>query len=92
MEERKSDLFCHTKNDSLGAIVNPQRNPFLHDKVPLESRVETTDKIALLLKETREEVGKVLLKIVPVEAGGCCGKLGQRKDTLLPDSDPGIEE
>lgn len=39
-----------------------------HDEILLEAPIEATDEVALILKETMEEAGKALLKIVPVEA------------------------
>lgn len=34
----------------------------------LETPIEATDEVALILKETMEEAGRSVLKIVPVEA------------------------
>jgi DNA polymerase I-like protein with 3'-5' exonuclease and polymerase domains len=39
-----------------------------HDEILLEALIEATDEVALILKETMEEAGRTLLKIVPVEA------------------------
>jgi hypothetical protein len=40
----------------------------VHDEILLEAHIEATDEVALTLKDTMEEAGRVLLKIVPVEA------------------------
>jgi len=40
----------------------------VHDEVLLEVPIEATDEVAFILKETMEESGRTLLKIVPVEA------------------------
>ncbi len=39
-----------------------------HDQILVKSPIEGTDEMALILKETMEEAGRALLKIVPVEA------------------------
>ena len=38
------------------------------DEILLEAPIEATDEVALILKDTMEEAGRTLLKIVPVEA------------------------
>jgi len=40
----------------------------VHDEVLLEAPIEATDEVVLILKDTMEEAGGALLKIVPVEA------------------------
>ena len=40
----------------------------IHDEILLETPIEATDEVALILKETMEEAGRTLLKIVLVEA------------------------
>jgi DNA polymerase I-like protein with 3'-5' exonuclease and polymerase domains len=39
-----------------------------HDEILLEALIEPTDEVALILKDTMEEAGRALLKVVPVEA------------------------
>ena len=38
------------------------------DEIFVEAKTEITETVALILKETMEEAGRALLKIVPVEA------------------------
>jgi DNA polymerase I-like protein with 3'-5' exonuclease and polymerase domains len=40
----------------------------IYDEILLEVPIEATDKVAFILKETMEEAGRALLKIIPVEA------------------------
>jgi DNA polymerase I-like protein with 3'-5' exonuclease and polymerase domains len=39
-----------------------------HDEILLESPIEATDEVGLILKDTIEEAGRTWLEIVPVEA------------------------
>lgn len=45
-----------------------KRSLCVHDEILLETPIEAVDEVALTLKDTMEEAGKGLLKIVPVEA------------------------
>jgi len=40
----------------------------VHDEILLETPIEVTDEVALILKETMEEAGTSFLKVVPIEA------------------------
>ena len=40
----------------------------VHDEILLETPIEAEDEVALILKETMEEAGRTLLKIILVEA------------------------
>ena len=39
-----------------------------HDEILLEAPIEAMDEVALILKDTMEEAGRALLKVVPVKA------------------------
>jgi DNA polymerase I-like protein with 3'-5' exonuclease and polymerase domains len=45
-----------------------ERSLCVRDEILLKAPIEAVDEVALILKDTMEEAGKVLLKIVPVEA------------------------
>ena len=45
-----------------------ERDICIHDEILLEFPIEATDEVAIILKETMEEVGRTLLKIVPIKA------------------------
>ena len=49
--------------------MNVSSGPCARDEILLEVLIEAADEVALILKETMEEAGRSLLKIVPVEAG-----------------------
>jgi DNA polymerase I-like protein with 3'-5' exonuclease and polymerase domains len=40
----------------------------MHDEIIVEAKGEIAKPVALILKDTMEEAGRALLKIVPVEA------------------------
>jgi DNA polymerase I-like protein with 3'-5' exonuclease and polymerase domains len=40
----------------------------IHDEILLETPIEVTDEVALILKEIMEEAGRSLLKVAPIEA------------------------
>jgi DNA polymerase I-like protein with 3'-5' exonuclease and polymerase domains len=46
-----------------------EKSFFVHDEILLETLIEATDEVALILKETMEEAGSAFLKAVPVEVG-----------------------
>jgi DNA polymerase I-like protein with 3'-5' exonuclease and polymerase domains len=45
-----------------------ERSLCVHDETLLEASIEATDEVALILKETVEEAGRIFPKTVPVEA------------------------
>ncbi|HMK77570.1 MAG TPA: hypothetical protein VK568_15515 [Thermodesulfobacteriota bacterium] len=45
-----------------------ERSLSIHDETLPEAPIEAADDVALILKETMEDAGRVLLKTVPVEA------------------------
>ena len=45
-----------------------KRSLCIHDEILLETHIEATDEVVLILKETMEEAGRTFLKTVPVEA------------------------
>lgn len=45
-----------------------ERSLCIHDEILLGAPIEATDEVTHIAKETMEEAGRVLLKIVPVDA------------------------
>ena len=47
--------------------MNVSSGPCAHDEILLEVLIEATDEVTYILKETMEEAGNAMLKIVPAE-------------------------
>jgi len=45
-----------------------ERSLCVYDEILLEAPHEATDEVAPILKETMEDAGRTILKIIPVEA------------------------